>query len=52
MLKSVKVRIFSVVFLEELTAWKVSVCRFFLVQMWEITDQKISEYGHFSRSDW
>ena len=24
----------------------------FLVQMWEITDQKISEYGHFSRSDW
>ena len=31
-----------------ITAWKVSVFRDFLVQMWENTDQKNSEYGHCS----
>ena len=54
------------------TAWKVSICRVFLiltfpiwteyggiwsifpysVRMWENTDQKNSEYGHFSRRDY
>ena len=29
----------------------VSVFRVFLVAMWKNTDQKNSEYGHFSHSD-
>ena len=40
-------RIFSII-IAMCTAWKVSLIAVFLVWMWENTDQKNSEYGHFS----